>query len=189
MMQHFYNFYALYLHKLKIIYPMKKILAASVIAIFILSSCLKKDNKCNFSDSTIIASDSEKVALADSLQAHNITNATMHPSGFYYSISNPGTGPGVSNLCSNITVSYKGSFFNGQIFDSTVAGTTAYFQLGEVIPGWQKGIALVKSGGDINLYIPPSLAYGATDIKDQSGAIIVPANSYLVFVFHVNAIQ
>ena len=167
---------------------MKRILAACVITLFIFSSCLKKDSKCGYSDSTIIAPDAEKQALSDSLDTYNITNATLHASGFYYTIVNPGTGPSVSNLCSNITVTYKGSFFDGKIFDSTKAGETAYFPLGGFITGWQKGIPLVKAGGEINLYIPPSLGYGANDFP-SSGTVVIPKNSYLVFKVRVVDIQ
>jgi FKBP-type peptidyl-prolyl cis-trans isomerase FkpA len=175
---------------LKIIETMKRILAASVITLFIFSSCLKKDSKCGYSDSTIVAPDAEKQALSDSLDKYNITNATLHNSGFYYTIINPGTGPSVSNLCSNITVSYKGEFFDGRIFDSTKTGETAYFPLGGVITGWQKGIPLLKAGGEINLYIPPSLGYGAVDVTDpRTQAVVIPKNSYLVFKVHVVDIQ
>jgi FKBP-type peptidyl-prolyl cis-trans isomerase FkpA len=173
---------------LKIIETMKRLLTASVITLFIFSSCLKKDSKCGYSDSTVIAPDVEKLALSDSLNAYNITDATLHASGFYYTIVNPGTGPAVSNLCSNITVTYKGGFFNGKIFDSTKTGETASFPLGGVITGWQKGIPLVKAGGEINLYIPPSLGYGSRNFpSDQS--VVIPKNSYLVFKVHVVDIQ
>lgn len=164
---------------------MKKLLAPLVIAAIVFSSCMKNDNKCGFNDNNIIVPDAEMLALEDSLAAHNIT-AIKHPSGFYYSISNPGTGQSVVNLCSNIFVNYKGKFFNGVIFDSTQAGITANFQLGGVIEGWRKGIPLVKGGGDINLYIPPSLAYGATE---RNGLVPIPKNSYMVFEIHIESIQ
>jgi FKBP-type peptidyl-prolyl cis-trans isomerase len=64
---------------------------------------------------------------------------------------------------------------NGTIFDSTATGQTATFQLGKVIVGWQKGIPLVSSGGNITLFIPPTLAYG------PSGSGPIPPNAILVF--------
>ena len=33
----------------------------------------------------------------------------------------------------------------------------------------------------MRLYIPPALAYGSKEIKDESGKVIIPANSILVF--------
>ena len=67
---------------------MKKLLSLSIIALLFLGSCLKKqDNKCGYNDSTVIAPQAEQDALQDSLTAHGI-QATLHPSGFYYTISN-----------------------------------------------------------------------------------------------------
>ena len=169
---------------------MKKLLAVSSICLLILGSCLKtkNTNKCGFPDSTVIAPLSEQQALQDSLTAHGI-QAILDSSGFYYTINQQGTGPFVSNLCSSIAVFYRGSFFNGNGFDSTSTGNPSVFQLGNVITRWQKGIPLVSKGGDITLYIPPSLAYGATPRTDQNGNVVIPANSYLVFRVVIADIQ
>lgn len=168
---------------------MKKILAIAIVAAITFTSCLKQDNKCGYSDSTAVASEQETENLEDSLALYGISGAQISPSGFYYKVVDPGTGRSVSNLCSAITVEYSGKLFNGKVFDSTVTGQPAYFQLGGVIVGWQKGIPLVKAGGEINLYIPPSLAYGAREIKDNAGTVILPANSYLVFNVKVKDIE
>ncbi len=168
---------------------MRKILSVSVIVVVILSSCLKKDTKCGYPDTTVVASVSEQKALQDSLTAHGIT-ASLHPAGFYYKINSQGSGNSVANLCTPLSVEYWGGFFNGSGFDSTVAGSPVDFELGRVIAGWQKGVPLVKSGGDITLYIPPSLAYGPNPVTNQNtGAVVIPGNSYLVFKIHVVNIQ
>ena len=168
---------------------MRKILTLSVISIFILTSCLKKESTCNYSDSTTVAPATEQQALADSLSAHGIT-ASLHPAGFYYKINSQGSGSSVANLCTTLSIEYKGGFFNGKIFDSTVTNQPVDLELGGVITGWQKGVPLVNSGGDITLYIPPSLAYGRNPIVNQStGETIIPANSYLVFNVHVVNVQ
>lgn len=187
-MNPFYNFYTLYLQKTPKT-PMKKILLLTIIAAAVVFSSCVKDTKCSYQDSTIVASAGEQATLKDSLDAHGITNVTKHPSGFYYTIVNQGAGPGVVNLCSNITADYKGSFFNGVVFDSTKIGESFYIELGRLIPGWQKGIPLVNKGGDINLYIPPSLAYGPNNITDNSGKVVIPGNSYLKFAIHIVNIE
>ncbi|MEO6838425.1 MAG: FKBP-type peptidyl-prolyl cis-trans isomerase [Ginsengibacter sp.] len=161
---------------------MKKFVFLSIImSIIALSSCKKNqpNNGCQFTESNLVAPESEQMALLDSLNAHNI-QATKDPAGFYYTINNPGTPPAVANLCSTITVFYKGSFFNGAVFDSTTTGNSATFELGQVILGWQKGIPLIKNTGDITLYIPPSLGYGSEPYPN-TGPIVIPANSYLIF--------
>jgi FKBP-type peptidyl-prolyl cis-trans isomerase FkpA len=154
----------------------------------LITGCAKKDPTCGYTDSIVVAPSSEMASLQDSLTAHGIT-ATQHPSGIYYKINAAGGGQSVANLCTSVTVTYKGMFFNGKVFDSTGMNRTATFQLGEVIVGWQKGIPLVSSGGRIDLYIPPALGYGSSPIKDNYGNVVVPGNSYLIFNVHVTDIQ
>lgn len=169
---------------------MKKILFISFIAITALGSCMKQDTKCGYNDSNIVAPLDQQASLKDSLTAHGITDAVLHPAGFYYTIVNQGSGPSVVNLCSNLTVDYVGGFFNGVKFDSTINGSPAYFPLGQVIPGWQKGVPLINKGGDINLYIPPALAYGPNGRTDpNTGQLVIPRSAYLVFKIHVVNIQ
>jgi len=158
----------------------KKLFFPLVIALIVFASCSKKVNSCGYSTSTIIAPSSEQEALHDSLTAHGI-DATLDPSGFFYNINQAGSGPSATNLCSTVSVFYRGGFLNGHGFDSTSTGAPAVFQLGQVIPGWQKGLPLVAKGGDITLYIPPSLAYGSTVVKDTSGNVVIPAHTNLVF--------
>lgn len=168
---------------------MKKLFFLSFTIVFlVLGSCSKKDTTCGYKPSTIIAPASEQQALQDSLTAHGI-QATMDPSGFFYIINQPGSGPSATSLCSTIAVYYRGGFLNGVGFDSTLSGNPAVFQLGQVIAGWQKAIPLVAKSGDITLYIPPSLGYGATDVKDDTGHVVIPANSNLVFHVKVADIQ
>ena len=167
---------------------MKNILFILLITVVSLSSCLKQDTKCGYIDSTKVAPLDQQNALRDSLTAHGITNAILAPEGFYYTIENQGSGPSVVNLCSNVTVDYVGGFFDGKVFDSSKTGSPLSFPLGQVIVGWQKGVPLVNKGGDINLYIPPALAYGDDDYPSSSQPII-PGGSYLVFKIHVVNIQ
>jgi len=175
---------------------MRKTLSVSVVAILIFASCMKKEDTCSYTDSTAVAPASEQAALEDSLSVHGIT-ASLHPAGFYYKINSPGSGASVANLCTPLTVEYKGTFFNGKVFDSSTAGQPVEFELGRVIVGWQKGVPLVNSGGDITLYIPPSLAYGSKPLTDSygnpilnsEGTPLIPGNSYLVFNVHVVNIQ
>lgn len=162
--------------------------ALSLCALFIITlvSCKKNNNGCGFKDSSLTASQNEQTALADSLNKYNIP-ATIHPSGVYYQVLSSGSGNKNIDLCSKVTVTYWGGFFNGSGFDSSE--TPIPLILGQTIVGWQKAIPMLKGEGQINIYIPPSLGYGNKNITNNMGATIIPANSYLVFKVKVISVD
>lgn len=84
-----------------------------------------------------------------------------------------------------VSVLYVGQLSNGTVFDSSAAhgNQPLTFVLGSqgMIPGFQIGVNGMKEGGERLMAIPASLAYGAQDVKDASGKVIIPANSTIVF--------
>ncbi len=78
-----------------------------------------------------------------------------------------------------VTVNYTGTFTDGKKFDSSLdAGRTPFsFTLGagQVIAGWDEGVAGMKVGGKRKLVIPSSLGYGSSDYGP------IPGGSTLVF--------
>ena len=170
---------------------MKHLFALFLILILFLESCKKNTTpaSCTYTASTIVAPASEQNALHDSLVAHGL-NATLAPSGFYYSINSAGSGLSPTTLCSVVSVYYREGFFNGNGFDSTAPQFPAVFQIGQVIPAWQKALPLIAKSGDMELYIPPSLGYGQKPVTDsRTGKVIIPANSYLVFHVQIADVQ
>ncbi|MEP7257432.1 MAG: FKBP-type peptidyl-prolyl cis-trans isomerase [Flavitalea sp.] len=155
---------------------MLKICFSLLLIIIVGAGCLK-EQKCSFSSNNIMAPVSEKDSLQAYITANNI-QATRDTSGLFYSISNPGTGTAKPVLCSQITINYAGKLTNGTIFDQS---SGAVFQLGTLIEGWKKGIPLLGKGGQIRLYIPPTLGYGSTDVKDRNGVVVIPGKSILIF--------
>lgn len=78
-----------------------------------------------------------------------------------------------------VRVHYTGRLTNGSKFDSSLdRGDPFGFKLGagEVIKGWDQGVAGMKVGGKRKLTIPPELAYG-----DRGFPGAIPPGATLVF--------
>lgn len=145
------------------------------------ASCKVEDaNKCTFKDSTLSASTEERTFLQNYFLLNSITASELS-SGVFYNITRVGSGS-TPNICSQVVVKYSGFLLGGTTaFDSYTTDGGRPFSLGSLIVGWQKGLAAIKVGGAITLYIPPSLGYGSSDVRDGNGNVVIPGNSYLKF--------
>jgi FKBP-type peptidyl-prolyl cis-trans isomerase FkpA len=154
-----------------------------------MGSCFKGSNKCTLSESSSVATATEIAFIQNYLSTTGSTDFTQHPSGVFYKITNPGNGYN-PNLCSTVLVKYD-AFRLGYTttFDSNQSASGVPFTLGSLIVGVQKVLQLVKAGGSVTIYIPPSLGYGSQDIRDANGNTILPGNSYLKFDFSLIAVQ
>lgn len=113
----------------------------------------------------------ERLAIEDYKNAHSITAEPL-ASGLYYIETRTGTGVAPA-YGSQVEVKYKGTYTDDTVFDS---GTTKFLLgMGNVIDGWDEGIALMKKGGKAILIIPSDLGYG----PDKHGTI--PGYTPLVF--------
>lgn len=84
-----------------------------------------------------------------------------------------------------VVVDYTGTLTNGKKFDSSVGRAPFRFRLGvgQVIKGWDEGVAGMKPGGKRTLRIPAEMGYGATGQGD------IPPNSTLLFDVTLKAIE
>ena len=88
---------------------------------------------------------------------------------------------------SHVRVHYSGWLTTGKKFDSSVdRGQPFDFTIGngEVIKGWEEGVAGMKVGGKRQLRIPPELGYGAGGSPPD-----IPANATLIFDIQLLAVQ
>jgi FKBP-type peptidyl-prolyl cis-trans isomerase FkpA len=129
-----------------------------------------------------VAPVSEQQAVKSYCDSLSIYTIAKDATGFYYDVVEDGDG-GSPNLCSQVEVTYSGKLTNGTVFEQK----SAAFTLGSSIEGLRKGIPLIKKGGHMKLYIPPTLAYGSKEIKDDNGKVIIPANSILIFDIKLTA--
>ena len=100
------------------------------------------------------------------------------PSGLTYEDTTEGTGPSPRSGQTAV-VHYTGYLTDGTVFDSSVnRGTPFSFIVGqgEVIKGWDEGVASMKVGGKRRLTIPPDLGYGARGVGG-----VIPPNATLIF--------
>lgn len=99
-------------------------------------------------------------------------------SGLRYKIIQNGNGvAAVKNK--KVSVHYEGSLENGQIFDSSYKRKEPIeftLGIGQVISGWDEGVALLKEGDKARLVIPSDLGYGA-----RGAGGVIPPHATLIF--------
>ena len=126
------------------------------------------------------------VALLAPLAAGCEDNTPAGPSsGAPYSQTDLRVGTGTEAVAGKlVTVSYSGWLYDpsktdnkGLLFDTSVGRGSFEFVLGlgQVIEGWDRGVAGMKVGGQRRLVIPPALGYGSSRYS------AIPPNSTLVF--------
>lgn len=97
-------------------------------------------------------------------------------SGIQYLVLTEGEGD-KPKATDTVTVNYKGTFLNGETFDSSYdRGQPAVFPLNRVIKGWTEGVQLMSVGAKYQFTIPSDLAYGPTGNPPR-----IPGNSVLQF--------
>src|SRR5690606_12126864 len=97
-------------------------------------SCKKEKNQA----------EEDKDAILKYISDHKLA-AKSTASGLYYVVENEGSGKRPS-IKSDVQVIYKGYLTNGNVFDESIPAGV-WFNLSQVIAGWQEGIPLFMEGG------------------------------------------
>lgn len=107
-------------------------------------------------------------------------------SGLIIETQATGNGP-IAKSGDKVSVHYTGWLTNGTKFDSSRDRNEPFnFRLGagQVIPGWDEGVAGMQPGGKRRLTVPAHLAYGA-----RGAGGVIPPNAVLIFDVELLAIQ
>lgn len=106
-------------------------------------------------------------------------NLQQTPSGLCYVLIKPGEGPAIEEG-DEATVDYKGYLLNGKVFDQH---NSALFRQGQLIPGWNEAMLMMKKGSEVKLIIPYYLGYG------ERGTDGIPPFSSLIFDVRVLSVK
>lgn len=154
-------------------------LALAVVAVFFIFPGLSPFNAP--------ATPTESATTTQNASTTSTTMATENSDQLQVTDEVVGTGASAASG-DTVTVNYVGSLTDGTVFDASANhGSTGFtFQLGagQVIKGWDIGVAGMKVGGKRKLVIPAELAYG-----DRAIGNIIPANSTLVFEVDLLKVQ
>lgn len=114
-----------------------------------------------------------------------LARPTVTASGLQYEDTIVGSGA-MPSKGKRVTVHYFGTFTDGKKFDSSVdrgQPFTFVFGVGQVIKGWDEGLATMRVGGERVLLVPAELAYGS------HGQGPIPPNSALIFEVELLSVE
>jgi len=124
----------------------------------------------------------KKPVAAPKPTAANKPAAVTTPSGLIYLITKAGTGH-QPTTGETVIINYTGTLTNGLKFDSSHDRDQPFsFKLGvgQVIRGWDEGVAKLRVGDQAILVIPSDLGYGS-----RGAGGVIPPDATLIFVVEV----
>lgn len=145
-------------------------------------------------DSTIMRNRQKAIADSTTALAKDYLAGTLNgkikttASGLKYIILKEGAGQNVKKG-DVAAMQYYGALTTGNRFDDSYSRGQFFpvqVGVGQVIPGWDQGLQLLKEGSIAVLFVPSKLGYGDRAMPGQKkGEVGIPANSELVFYMEV----
>lgn len=120
----------------------------------------------------------EQLTLLQYVTVHHISDSAKNDGIYFIPISH-GDGPQVKDK-SLVSLSYKGYFLDGHIFDSVSSNNPLQFRYGDtaqVIKGLEIGIKKMRQGGQAKIIIPSQLAFG----ENGSSTGLVPPYTSVIY--------
>lgn len=124
------------------------------------------------------ASDLDPEETTEETNTDMADNMMTTDSGLMYEDLEVGTGA-LPTQGQAVTVHYTGTLENGEKFDSSRDRNRPFsftIGVGQVIKGWDEGVATMRVGGRRKLVIPPDLGYGT-----RGAGGVIPPNATLIF--------
>lgn len=133
-----------------------------------------------FTEEMALFEERKQQKVADAMNKFNSLTEGFEEteSGLRYKITQVNERGSKPNQGDRVAVHYKGTFMDGNEFDSSYGKgnpLTIAIGVGQVIPGWDEGIMLLREGEKASLAIPSELAYG------ERGVGPIPPNTPLFF--------
>ena len=153
-----------------------KILLSTLIAALTLAACTSSESPS--------APQGKATPSVTPASASNAPRTTA--SGLIIETLATGSGPAAKSG-DKVNVHYTGWLTNGTKFDSSRDRNEPFnFRLGagQVIPGWDEGVAGMQPGGKRRLTVPAQLAYGS-----RGAGGVIPPNAVLIFEVELLTIQ
>jgi len=143
--------------------PMPAVLLALMLAV----------SACQRGPEPVPAAESQALLTQNAAQPGVVTL----PSGLQYKVVRAGAADGYRPKPGDaVKVHYEGRLPDGTVFDSSYeAGTPQVFTVGQLVPGWNQALQLMRPGDEWLLTVPPKLGYG------DEGAGPIPPGSVLIF--------
>jgi FKBP-type peptidyl-prolyl cis-trans isomerase FkpA len=109
------------------------------------------------------------------MKSHNM-HLNRSESGLYFKFLKNGIGESIK-LTDSVSISYKGTLLNGTVVDIQRKPITMLAK--DLISGWKETLVQAKKGSEIQMILPPQLAYGDNKLSQ------IPENSILFFELKV----